>query len=122
MLTPKRAQEIWEQRGIQQNMDGLLTPAEENHVRRVWEAMPGSCRWIDVFLLIMNDKEGGKGGILHAGSAFTVGENFPIAEFRGLSGIVRNHVSFGKYYVYLRMHDGRTWIQVLDQSFLVVTP
>lgn len=57
MLTQERAREAWEQRGLQNNLDGRLTPEEYAYVKRVWDTLPGTSCWMSAFFLILNGKD-----------------------------------------------------------------
>lgn len=58
MLTQKRAQEVWAQRGLQNRVDHLLTPEEYAYVIRVWDAIPsGRSSWMSAFFLILNGQD-----------------------------------------------------------------
>lgn len=99
MLTPERAREVWAQRRAQWNMEGLLTPEEENHVQRVWDYLPGTSSWMDAFLLIRNATPQLHSGLTN-GTLIVVKETGH-GPFRGRRGVVYSYVPFGKYYVYL---------------------
>ena len=51
----KRAEELWEGRGLQWSMKHL-TPGEDSYVATVWDSMPGDTCWMDAFFSILQGR------------------------------------------------------------------
>jgi len=45
----ERAEQIWAQRDIQNNVRRVMTEGEQEYVRQVWQTMPGYTCWMDAF-------------------------------------------------------------------------
>jgi hypothetical protein len=99
MLTPERAQAVWAQRGAQHKVEHLLTPEELAHVRKVWNHLPGNSTWMDAFQLLC--KAHVSGCKFQPGALVRVAESHGTPAYRKRVGMIREHVPFGKYYVYL---------------------
>lgn len=99
MLTPERAQSVWAQRGIQHKVEHLLTPEELAHVRKVWNHLPGNTTWMDAFQMLCRPHSPDLR--FQPCTLVRVAESHGSPAFRGRVGMVREHIPFGKYYVYL---------------------
>lgn len=56
IMNKQTAIEVWNNRGLQNDITSVVTPEQDAYIRAVWATMPGTTCYMDAFFEILNDR------------------------------------------------------------------